>query len=91
MDVENKYGTLEMQQYYIPIMEYIDGLCIKHGIKYTISDGSLIGAIRHKGFVPWDDDIDISFDRHNYNKFLCVVEKELDPTMRAVSGHWTKC
>lgn len=88
MDVENKYGTLEIQQYCIPIMDYIDALCRKYDIKYSISDGSLIGAIRHKGFVPWDDDIDISFDRSNYNKFLSVVERELDPEYILIRDMW---
>lgn len=90
MDVENKYGTLEMQQYYIPILNHIDELCRKYDIKYSISDGSLIGAIRHKGFVPWDDDIDISFDRSNYNKFLSVVERELDPDYILIRDMWVR-
>ncbi len=90
MDIDNKYGMLEMQQYYIPILDYIDNLCKRNEIKYTISDGTLIGAIRHKGFIPWDDDIDISFDRQNYEKFLSVLEKQPDSEYILMRDMWVR-
>lgn len=55
----------------------IDKVCEKHGIEYYLSDGTLLGAIRHKGFIPWDDDLDISMTRENYKKFEKVAQKEL--------------
>lgn len=55
----------------------IDRICKKHNIEYYISDGTLLGAIRHKGFIPWDDDLDISMTRENYNKFQKVAIKEI--------------
>lgn len=55
----------------------IDKICNKHNIKYFLSDGTLLGAIRHKGFIPWDDDLDIGMLRNEYIKFQQVVESEL--------------
>lgn len=90
MDVENKYGMLEMQQYCLPIMDHIDDICRKNSIKYTLSDGTLIGAIRHHGFIPWDDDIDIAFDRKEYCAFIDVLEKELEPDYMIIRDQWIK-
>lgn len=54
-----------------------DSICRKHNIKYSIAFGTLLGAVRHKGYIPWDDDIDIIITRDNYKKFLKVGVAEL--------------
>lgn len=59
-------------------LKEIDRLCRKHKIEYFLSWGSAIGAIRHKGFIPWDDDIDVSMKMDDYLRFKEVCAQELD-------------
>ncbi|WDE96868.1 LicD family protein [Lentisphaera profundi] len=54
-----------------------DALCKKHELRYWLDSGSLLGAVRHQGFIPWDDDIDLSMPLEDYNKFLLIAESEL--------------
>lgn len=71
--------TQHLQKVILLIAKDIDKLCRKNGIEYYLLGGSCIGAIRHKGFIPWDDDLDIIMTRPNYEKFLKVAKQELDP------------
>ena len=59
----------------IEILEEFDRVCEAHGIKYFLSGGSVLGAIRHGGFIPWDDDIDVGICRDQYEKFLEVASE----------------
>ncbi|WP_294468781.1 LicD family protein [uncultured Anaerofustis sp.] len=56
----------------------IDRICRKHNINYSLGGGTCLGAIRHKGYIPWDDDIDIDMDRKEFEKFLEVSKYELN-------------
>ena len=70
---------LEHLQYVIlGIAKYIDDLCKTNSIDYFLLGGSAIGAIRHHGFIPWDDDLDIVMDAKNYGKFIRVCRDQLD-------------
>ena len=59
------------------MLKILDYLCRKHNIEYFLTGGTLLGAIRHKGFIPWDDDIDVGMTRANYEKFVKYAAAEL--------------
>lgn len=61
----------------LQVLEEIDKVCRKHNIQYQAEWGTLLGTVRHGGFIPWDDDMDVSMKREDYNKFLKVAAKEL--------------
>ncbi len=63
----------EYKRVVLNILIKIDDLCRKNGIKYMIFYGTLLGAVRHKGFIPWDDDIDIIMKRDEYEKLLGII------------------
>ena len=58
----------------------VDRICCKYNIKYYAEWGTLLGAVRHAGFIPWDDDNDIWMKRKDYNRFIETIKKELDST-----------
>ena len=64
----------EVQEKILEIMKYIDALCRKNGIEYFIMGGTALGAVRHGGFIPWDDDLDIFMMPEQYEKFKAVFE-----------------
>jgi len=61
----------------LKILIELQRICEKHNIEYFAACGTTLGAIRHNGFIPWDDDIDVGMTRDNYDKFLKVVKQEL--------------
>ena len=65
-----------VQEKILEIMKYMDRLCRQNGIVYYIMGGTALGAVRHGGFIPWDDDLDIFMTPDQYEKFKCVFEAE---------------
>ncbi|MBQ9844175.1 MAG: LicD family protein [Oscillospiraceae bacterium] len=77
-DLKDTYGILKLQEKILEIMMYIDTFCRQHGITYYLMGGSALGAMRHGGFIPWDDDLDIFMDYANYTKFKACCQQYLD-------------
>lgn len=76
------YGLDKVHEANLKVMDEVDRICRKYKIKYLMDAGTLLGAVRHKGFIPWDDDIDIAFTRDNYRAFMKVASRELPKTMK---------
>ncbi len=74
----------KIQAILLMMLKDFNDLCDKHGIDYFAGGGTAIGAVRHKGIIPWDDDIDLNMTRDNYEKFLAVAEKEYGDKYRIV-------
>lgn len=68
----------EMKQIELHIFSKVIDICERHNLRYILDYGSLIGAVRHGGFIPWDDDIDISLPRPDYEKFKILFLQEND-------------
>lgn len=68
----------QIQLLSLELLKLFDKICQKHGISYWLDYGTLLGAVRHGGFVPWDDDIDVSMLREDYNKFIKVFPQEIE-------------
>ena len=60
----------EMRQIQLELLDRIDEFCTREGITYSLSGGTMLGSVRHKGFIPWDDDIDLMMPRPDYDRFI---------------------
>ena len=74
-DLQDTYGIIDLQERLLGIMVDIDDFCEKYNIDYCLMAGSALGAERHKGFIPWDDDIDIYMTEIEYDKFRSMFEQ----------------
>lgn len=79
----------KMQLLELDMVKELDRVCRKHNISYSIDGGTLLGAVRHKGFIPWDDDMDIVMLREEYEKFKKVAS-EMNPDICFFQDHSTE-
>ena len=67
-----------MHSLHLILADEVKRICEKHNIRYFMIAGTLLGAVRHKGFIPWDDDMDFGMLRNDYDKFVSVCAAEID-------------
>lgn len=72
--MDERLRKLQLTQ--LEILDEIDRVCRKNGIRYSLYAGTLLGAVRHRGFIPWDDDLDICMERSEYERFLKVWDED---------------
>ena len=83
------YGVRDIQRRLLVMLKDLDQFCRKNKIKYSVDGGTLLGVKRHKGFIPWDDDVDVMFDRRNYSKFIKRINL-LPDKYKIVGDTWVK-
>ena len=66
----DQYNVRPLQKQVFAILQFLDEICRRNNFTYYLAYGTLLGAVRHKGFIPWDDDVDIWMPREDYMKLL---------------------
>ncbi len=79
----------EIQQKQLELMRKVHKVCVEHGITYYLISGSCLGAVRHGGFIPWDDDIDIAMMRPDYERFVKGFNEWFDTQKYFLQTEWT--
>ena len=80
------------QRMMLSMLKDLDAVCKGHGIRYQLFSGTALGAVRHGGFIPWDDDLDVVMLRADYDRFLSIAAKEMTNStyfiQREFTAHW---
>lgn len=82
---DNSYGIAELQNKMLDILKCFINICENRELKYWLAGGSCLGAIRHQGFIPWDDDLDVYMPRDDYEKLWVLYENQI------VDDHFKLC
>ena len=77
LEYKSKENLRELQQVQAKMLEDIVDICEKESITYFLMYGTLLGAVRHQGFIPWDDDVDITMPIEDYRRFLRLGQEKL--------------
>lgn len=80
--------TRKIQESSLDILKALAKVCDENGLTYYLTGGTLLGAVRHKGFIPWDDDIDIAMPRDDYEKLIEIADEKLPPRFKL--AHYTE-
>lgn len=83
--MDSNEGLAKLHQEELYMFEHFKYACSQLGLTYYAANGTLIGALRHEGFIPWDDDIDVSLSRENYEKFVREGQKYLPEDLRILT------
>lgn len=70
--MERSITIRQLQEIYLTMLKEFHDFCIENGLTYYMVGGTLLGAVREKGFIPWDDDVDLAMPRDDYERFLCA-------------------
>ena len=76
MTLVKRLSNREVKNKIIEIMVHFDNFCRKHNLKFYLCAGTLLGAVRHNGFIPWDDDVDVCMSRPQYDKLIGLIKKD---------------
>ena len=77
-DIKPKGTLKDMQDLCLELLRFMDNVCKKYNIDYWLDFGTLLGSVRHEGFIPWDDDVDVGILKKDFDKFLKVFKKEVE-------------
>lgn len=83
--MEDPFHLTPLWDALLAIYNEIARVCDKHGLRYYAADGTALGAMRHNGFIPWDDDLDLFMPRPDYERFQSLVSKEMPPYLKFVN------
>lgn len=79
LEYDEKYRKIQLLE--LAMLKEVDRICKKHNLQYYLCGGTLLGAVRHGGFIPWDDDLDIYLPREDYDRLAKVIDEDLDSKM----------
>lgn len=85
MITKDDFGFRSIWDAILEVYQEFAKICDSHGLRYYVTDGTAIGAVRHKGFIPWDDDFDVSMPREDYERFIELSKTELPPHLKFVN------
>lgn len=93
-EIQTPAPLRELQQAQLHILREIDAFCRAHEIPYFLGEGTLLGAVRHQGFIPWDDDLDLLMKRADYERFLALAQEKFPAGYAmqhatTVAGYWS--
>lgn len=81
----DEYNLCPVWEAILDVYNEFRSICDRHSLRYYITDGTAIGAVRHNGFIPWDDDFDLSMPREDYEKFIEIAKDELPQHLKFVN------